>query len=146
MKHRPATFQTACAAALAMTIGLLGPGGCALPPFPYSSGTLDVSTVDDLPTPPKCLRIGQTTETELLFTFGAPSGRFDHDRVMTWRLVNILYIPRAELWPVAREVGLTTPYDQDELDRGDDSVYDLVVVLDDRGIVCAFRLLRVRTG
>ncbi|HZK81441.1 MAG TPA: hypothetical protein VFC46_10250 [Humisphaera sp.] len=81
------------------------------------------------------LRSGKVSEDDLLLHFGTPTGRFENDRVLTWRL-GLTYM--RELGPASRSV---LPFG----DGADwqDTLYDLVVVFDGNQTMKRFRLIPV---
>ena len=85
------------------------------------------------------LQPGKVSEEDLLLHFGAPTGRFDGERVFTWRLGRTY---TGEAGPAARAVMHTGAADNDN-DAWQGTLYDLVVVFDDHRLLKRFSLISV---
>jgi hypothetical protein len=82
------------------------------------------------------------SETDLLLRLGAPSGDFEKEHILTWRLGRT---DNGTIAPASRVVLLYGDPD----DSGSDwqgTLYDLVVVFDDQGLLKQFNLIPVIDG
>ncbi len=98
--------------------------GCATAPLKGSAGLLDFLTD------------GKTTRAEVLTTLGQPSGRFESDKILTYRLG---FEPKNNgYYVVEREADPGTGWPTWRLAQ-----YSLVLRFDDAGVLCSHSLVKV---
>ncbi|HZK81440.1 MAG TPA: hypothetical protein VFC46_10245 [Humisphaera sp.] len=85
------------------------------------------------------LQPGMVSEADLLLRFGAPTGRFEGDKTITWRLGRTA---DGIIGPASRVVTLIVTDDNSPKDWGG-TLYDLVVVFDEHQMLKRYSLLAV---
>jgi hypothetical protein len=121
-------IQPARGAIAAVGSLLILAGGCAHRPTPDEIFRGQISLLES----------GKTNEADLLLRFGAPTGRFEAERILTWRLGRL---PDGEIKPATRVVVLVPSSAAGPSLRWDADLYDLVVVFDDHHLLKRFKLI-----
>ncbi|HET6250732.1 MAG TPA: hypothetical protein VFE47_23790 [Tepidisphaeraceae bacterium] len=114
-----------------LLLGIVPMGCCCSPP-----------TVEEISRGPlSFIQPGVVSKTDLLMRYGAPTGRYEEEKILIWRLGRR---PRGDIVPATRIFLIHDPPGDDSgPDDWGGTLYDLVAVFDDRGLLRRYKLVPV---